>query len=219
MSAVVARLDVDLMHVECTVKVSRPLVGVPDSVIWTELPSGVAKISADAALHTFDEDDEVDGEPERRVIAHASAYTVDLDRVGDVVDVFDQVGGEAFEITESILGDKNIFEWLESRDPLVGEQVSQLVIVEGVFVEEPYRGQRLGPRLLTTLVETVTGTGAESLIVLRAQLVPWEHLSEIELRRSRKKVAASYEGVGFAHFRDNIYWRHNAFIGTENLEA
>jgi GNAT superfamily N-acetyltransferase len=97
--------------------------------------------------------------------------------------------------------------------------VSQLVIVEGVFVEPPYRGQRLGPRLLTTLVETVTGTGRETLIVLRAQPVPWEHLSEIEFRRSRKKVAASYESVGFAHFRDNIYWRHNAFVGTENLEA
>ena len=69
------------------------------------------------------------------------------------------------------------------------------------------------------MVEAVTGTGTEALIVLRAQPVPWEHLSEIELRRSRKKVAASYEGVGFAHFRQNIYWRHNAYIGTENLEA
>lgn len=208
MSAVVARLDVDLTDIECIVKVTRPLVGVPDSVNWTELPSGVAKISADATLYIFDDDDE--GEPERRVIARATAYTVDLDRVGDVVDVFDQVGGEAFEITESILGDENVFEWLDSRDPLVGEQVSQLVIVEGVFVEPPYRGQRLGPRLLTTLVETVTGTGRETLIVLRAQPVPWEHLSEIEFRRSRKKVAASYESVGFAHFRDNIYWRHKA---------
>ena len=217
MSAVVARLDVDLTDIECIVKVTRPLVGVPDSVNWTELPSGVAKISADATLYIFDDDDE--GEPERRVIARATAYTVDLDRVGDVVDVFDQVGGEAFEITESILGDENVFEWLDSRDPLVGEQVSQLVIVEGVFVEPPYRGQRLGPRLLTTLVETVTGTGRETLIVLRAQPVPWEHLSEIEFRRSRKKVAASYESVGFAHFRDNIYWRHNAFVGTENLEG
>lgn len=219
MSAVVARIDVDLEDVECTVTITRPLVGVPDSVIWTELPSGVAKISADAWLHIFDDDDDDDKEPERRVIARASAYTVDLGRVGDVVDVFDQVGGEAFEIAESILGDDDIFEWLDSRDPLVGEQVSQLVIVEGVFVEEPYRGQRLGPRLLTTLVETVTGTGTETLIVLRAQPVPWEHLSEVELRRSRKKVAESYEGVGFAHFRHNIYWRHNAFIGTENLEA
>ena len=129
MSAVVARLDVDLTDIECIVKVTRPLVGVPDSVNWTELPSGVAKISADATLYIFDDDDE--GEPERRVIARATAYTVDLDRVGDVVDVFDQVGGEAFEITESILGDENVFEWLDSRDPLVGEQVSQLVIVEG----------------------------------------------------------------------------------------
>ncbi|MGA1827076.1 hypothetical protein [Microbacterium sp.] len=215
MSAVVERIEVDLKDVECTVRLTRPLVGVPGSVVWTELPSGVAKISADAALHIFDDDKET----ERRVIARASAYTVDLDRVGDVVDVFDQVGGEAFEIAESILSDENIFEWLDARDPLVGEQVSQLVIVEGVFVEEPYRGQRLGPRLLTTLVETVTGTGTETLIVLRAQPVPWEHLSEIELRRSRKKVAASYESVGFAHFRHDIYWRHNAFIGTENLEA
>ena len=103
MSAVVARIDVDLEDVECTVKITRPLVGVPGSVVWTELPSGVAKVSADATLYIFDDDD--DKEPERRVIARASAYTVDLDRVGDVVDVFDQVGGEAFEIAESILGD------------------------------------------------------------------------------------------------------------------
>jgi GNAT superfamily N-acetyltransferase len=205
---------VDLEDLECTVTVSRPLVGAPGSVIWTELPSGVAKVSADATLYTFDHDDE----PERRVVACASAYTVDLDRVRDVVYAFDQVGGEAFEIAESILGDDDIFEWLDAREPLVGEQVSQLVIVEGVSVEEQYRGQRLGPRLLTTLVETVAGTGMETLIVLRAQPVPWEHLTEMELRRGRKKVAASYESVGFAHFRNNIYWRHNAFIGTENLE-
>lgn len=217
MSAVVPRIDVDLEDVECIVKITRPLVGVPDSVIWTELPSGVAKVSTDATLYIFDEDD--DGKPERRVIARASAYTIDLARVGDVVDAFDQVGGEAFEIAELILGSDNILDMLDASDPLVGEQVSQLVIVEHVSVEEPYRGQRLGPRLLTTLVETVTGTGTETLIVLRAQPVPWEHLSEIELRRSRKKIATSYESVGFAHFHDNIYWRHNAFIGTENLEA
>lgn len=214
MSDVVERTDVELEDVECTVKITRPLVGVPDSVVWTELPSGVANVSADATLFIFDGD----GEPERRVIATAIAYTVDLDRVGDVVDTFDTVGGEAFEIVKSILGEHDIIEWLDTRDPLGGEQVSQLVIVESVNVEEPYRGQRIGPRLLTTLVETVTGTGVATLIVLRAQPVPWEHLSEIDLRRSRKKVAAAYESVGFAHFRNNIYWRHNAFTGTENLE-
>lgn len=157
MSAVVPRIDVDLEDVECIVKITRPLVGVPDSVIWTELPSGVAKVSTDATLYIFDEDD--DGKPERRVIARASAYTIDLARVGDVVDAFDQVGGEASEIAELILGSDNIFDMLDASDPLVGEQVSQLVIVEHVSVLEPYRGQRLGPRLLTTLVETVTGTG------------------------------------------------------------
>lgn len=216
MPAVANRIAVNLEDVECAVTIARPLAGVSSFVSWTELPSGIATVSADATLHIFHDDD--DEEPTRQVIARASAYAIDLHRVGDVVEALDRVGGEAFEIAELILGGDNIFEMLDTRDPLGGEPVSQLVIVEGVHVEEPYRGQRLGPRLLTTLVEAVTGTGTETVIVLRAQPVPWEHLSDIELQRSRKKIAAAYEGVGFARFRHNIYWRHNAYIGTENLE-
>lgn len=216
MSTAAARIDVSLEDVECSVKITRPLIGASD-VVWSELPSGVANVSAEATLYVFDDDD--DGEPEQRVIARAAAYAIDLAQVGDLIDTFDRVGGEAFDIVESILQGQTIFDWLSDRDPLGGggELISQLVIVESVVVDERYRGQRLGPRLLTTLVETVSGTGSETLIVLRATPVPWEQLSDIELRRSRNKVAASYESVGFEHFRHNIYWRHNAFIGTENL--
>jgi GNAT superfamily N-acetyltransferase len=207
---------VDLTYVECNVTVTRPLFGIADDPGWTPAPTGVAKVSAEAMLYVYD-DDEPDSE-EHRVIARASAYTIDLERVSDVLEALDRIGEEVFEVAEEALSGSDIFAMLEDSDPLGGEQVSQLVIVDNVFVEEPYRGQRIGPRLMTTLVDTVTGPGFFTLVLLRAQPVPWEHLSEIELRRARKKVAAAYEGVGFEHFRKDIYWRHNAFIGVESLE-
>jgi hypothetical protein len=100
-------------------KISRSLVGLSDSVTWAELPSGVAQVFADATVHIS----VGDAEPVRRVIASASAYTVDLDRVGGVVDTFDRVGGEAFEIAELIFGDDVIFDMLDARDPLGGERI------------------------------------------------------------------------------------------------
>lgn len=215
-----ARADtVDLDYVECSVTVTRPLIGSSSSPIWTAARTGLAQVTANAVLLTFDPDD--DGDPKRKVIARATAYTVDLERLDDIVDAFDEMGGEAFEVVENVMSDTALFDALDAKDgsSFAREMVSQLVVVESVTVDAHYRGQRIGPRLLTTLVDTVAGPGDQTLIVLRAQPLQWQDLSEHELRRAQKKVGASYESIGFAHLRDGIYWRHNMFIGAENLEA
>lgn len=207
---------VDLALVRCEVTVTRPLFGASNDPGWTPVPAGIAEVDAKAMLHTFDDDTEDEDE---LVIARASAYTVDLDRAGNVLEALDRIGEEVFSVAEEVLSGDDIFDMLGRRDDLgAGGQVDQLVIVEDVVVDEAYRGQRLGPRLLTTLIDTVTGPGFFTLIVLRAQPFQWEELSDFGLRSARKKIAASYEGVGFAHFRNGIYWRHNAYVGTESLE-
>lgn len=212
--------DVDLSYLECEVSVARPMFGADDDPIWTDAPKGISMIRAKAILHVFD--DEHDGDSRRRVIARAGAYAIDLDELdgpGDVLDAMDHLGGDAFSIVETIHSGHDIFTMLDGEVPFGADPITQLIVVEEIFVEEPYRGQRIGPRLLTTLTEVVGGTGFSSLIVLRAQPLQWQELTDLELHRARKKVAAAYEGVGFTLFRDGVYWRHSAYVGTESLQS
>ncbi|WP_311245350.1 MULTISPECIES: hypothetical protein [unclassified Microbacterium] len=213
---VVREALLDLADVDCDVRILRSLVGAPDDLSWTTVPSCISRVEATATLTSYDDT----GDGERSVIAGASAYVVALDRTDDPVDALDHLDQEIFSVVEEIYRPSDsLFDMLEQKDEFLGSLVTQLVLVDNVTVEEAYRGQRLGPRLLTTLIDVVDGTGHSTLIVLRAQPLQWSELSELKLRRARKKVAASYEAVGFAHFRDNVYWRHNAFIGAESMES
>lgn len=214
---------VDLRDLECTVTVKRAMFGSPPDETWGETPNTVAQVSAEVVLRRYEDDDgeELDGE-EESVIARAEAYAIDVDTDEpslnfDVIDTFDEMGGEAFHVVETALSGHTIFDHLQDISEFVPETVTQLIIIESVEVDEAYRGQRIGPRLLTTLTDTVAGPGWQSLILLHAHPLHAEGLSPLDLRRARKKIAASYESVGYAHFRDGIYWRHTARIGPENL--
>lgn len=202
---------VDLDYVECGVTVSRPLLGGRNP-IWSEASAGVARVNAKATLHLFDVDEEnVDAEPQLVTVAQASGYTVDLDRVRSTFDALDPIDAELANIAEAIDGEDGI---LAAMD----EMVSQVIVIEHLEVDERYRGQRLGPRLLATLIDTVASGAYDSLVVLRAMPLQWRDLSEIDLRRAKKKLAAAYTGIGFKPFRDDLYWKHTAFVGFEALE-
>lgn len=207
---------VDLADVVCDVNIARSLIGSPYDLTWSSVPTGISRVEATAALLTWNS--EVDGE-ERSVVARASAYLVDIARLDDPLDALDHLDQETFSIAENALrsGD-SILDMFDRTDDFSGDLVSQMIIVDLVAVEDAYRGQQLGPRLLTTMIDTVAGFGFEALVVLRAQPLQWKELTALELSRSRDKVASSYEAVGFAHFRDHIYWRHTANLGAESME-
>jgi len=220
----VARPTLDLARVKVKVRSSRALLGAPFELDFREMPYGYDRFKAKAKFTPEpDLDDFSDDYPKPETIARASAYVVDLTRVKreNIAMHFDRIGGEAFTVAELSLYGHSIFDEIQGDDPLSGIsewEINQLVIVDNVHVEEGYRGQRLGPRLLTPLLETIGGAGHYTLVLLQAQPHHYWELNDVELRRARKKIATSYESVGFKHFRKNIYWRHLTRIGAENLE-
>lgn len=211
---------VDLRYLECNVRVKSPLYGATKEPAWSDAPARVATVHADVTLHTFDDDDP-DDETES-IIARATAYAIDIDSdnresFGDIIEIFDEMGDEVFAVAEEALSGRTIFDHLEHISEFSPGWVSQLVIIASVEVDEEYRGQRIGLRLLTTLTETVTGPGSQSLIILRPYPLHADSLSPLDIRRASKKIAAAYAGIGYAPFRENVYWRHTARIGPETL--
>ena len=209
--------SLDLDDVECMVTISRPLQGVSTDPVWSSAPAGITRVTATAVLHFAGDAADTDV---RRDIAVAYGYLVDLDLVDNVAVEMDQVGGEAFDVIENALFDRSIFDMLEQEnDGLGAEPVYQMLLIESVTVEEPYRGQRLGPRLLSTLIDAVDGSGNSTLVLLQAMPTRPHDLTELEQRRVQKKIAASYEAIGFKRFKKNVYWYHSAYIGPESLRV
>lgn len=210
---------VDLADVECDIRIVRPPYGSREDSVWSDAPAGVVRVFGKMHLYLFDSESD---ESERRTIARAEAYLVDLEQVTDLLDAMDQVGGAAFSIIEEALHGMSVFSAVESvheGDGLGAEPIHHLLVVEALFVEEPYRGQRLGPRLLATLMESVCRTMEFTLVLLSVE--PYQEddadLPELDVRRARKKIAASFEQVGFRQFRNDIYWHHTAYTGLESL--
>ena len=86
--------------------------------------------------------------------------------------------------------------------------VGQVIVVEYLSVLEQYRGQKLGPRFLASLIDSISGEGMASVVVLHAQPLQWESLTLVELRKAQRKVAKVYTGMGFTHHREGIYYLH-----------
>lgn len=210
---------VDLRYLECNIRVRGPLFGTVGDNFWGDAPGRVVTVSADVTLHQYDDDDPDIGS--EKVIARATAYAIDIDSdsdsFDDIIEIFDEMGDEVFAVAEEALSGRTIFDHLESISEFGPGWTSQLVIIESVEVDEQYRGQKIGPRLLTTLTEAVTGPGSQSLILLRAYPLHADDLSPLEIRHARNKISAVYSGIGYASFRENVYWRHTARIGPEAL--
>lgn len=206
---------VDLDDVECKVTVTRAPFGSASGAPNLTEQAGLWKVTAKAILHDVDLDEDTVDEV---VIARAKAYVVDLVQVSDPLGLLDEIGSDAFHLTEDIWRAPNIIDALTLSGELEA-LTDRVILVESVLVEERYRGQRIGPRLLATLEDTLAGAGeGGTLVVLQAKPLQWESLSAAELDRARKKVVASYESIGFKLFRGDVYWRHSAYMGLENLD-
>lgn len=197
-------------EIECAVTMRLPVLGahVPS---WTQAPPGVQSVMLEARRHVYDFDadtEDFDSDVGEEVtIGRVSAHTVALDRVSSAVMAVDPISEGLSHLAEH--ADMITAELDESF-----ENVMQVILIETVFIEESYRGQSLGPRILETLVDSVSGHNFNSLVVLQARPVePWK-MSEMDQRRATKKLARMYTDMKYTpHGDDDIFWRYTSHTG------
>ncbi len=208
-----ARETVDLDHVDVAVTVRRSLLGASEETVVRYDPSGVSLVDTEAVLLVFDDEDD-DAGPERRTIGKLHGKLIDIDRVGgdliDVICALDWAGGEAFSVAEEALTEATSF-----AEELA--DVRKVLIVETLTIDERYRGQGLGPRLLHTTANTLDGEGYATLVLLRAEPFNADDMDPDQLKAVRKKLAKSYKRVGFKKVTGRAYYWHTALTGAESL--
>jgi len=200
--------EVDLSELECRVTIQRHLVGAPLDVNWMQCIRGTQMVTAEVIHHVPPES--WDDEPKKRTIGRASALTVEMDRTPSAFESLDHLAAGTSMLARMA---DDLVEQFED-DPFM-EHTSQLVAIEDVRVSEAYRGQRIGPRLVASLVEAVSGGSTNSLVVL--DIDRWIQTSEIEERRWAKKMKPVLESMGFQHHAGHGYWRHTSLTGGESL--
>ncbi|MCY1718579.1 GNAT family N-acetyltransferase [Microbacterium sp. SL62] len=206
--------SLDLNAIQCDVKISRPFPGTEVETLVSDIPHGFVELEATFTLEVVDfEEDTV----EDQVIASASAYAIRIDvdwnrdrLYARILDSLDSVGGEAFHIAEVVCGAGDILSDLDRPYDGGLELTTQLVFVDDVFVEEPYRRQGLGSQLLGALIDAADGTGNQSLVMLRAWSTHWPDVSELDARRLQKNLELPLANIGFGHYMEGVYWRHTA---------
>ena len=202
--------EVDLGELECRVTIQRHLVGAPLDVNWMQCIRGTQKVTAEVVHHVPPED--WDDEPKKRTIGRASALTVDMNRTPSAFESLDHLAAGTSLLARMA---DDLIEQFEEDPTMV--HTSQLVCVEDVRVSEAYRGQRIGPRLVASLVEAVSGGGTNTLVVL--DIDRWIETTELEERRWVKKMKPVLESMGFEHYERAGYWRHTSLMGGESLWA
>lgn len=186
-------------NVECTVTMRTPFIRTRDAA-WTSAPVGVWSVRAEANFHDFSvvPIDDWETEPEVVAVATVEAHVIDTFRHPSVFRALDPIDQEKASMGERI---DDIIDDL--YDP-----VERVILIDRLEVDERYRGQRLGPHLLTTLIDSVGGRG--DLVVLHAMPLQWRDLSPEELDDAKVKVRAVYESMGFSTSGDDIFWHHTA---------
>ncbi len=173
-------------NVECTVTMSTPFIRTRGAA-WTSAPVGVWRVHAEAQFHDFSAVslDDWETEPDVVTVATVDAHVIDTfpqPSVFHALDPIDQEKATMRERIDDIIDD-------ELLDP-----VTRVILIDRLEVDERYRGQRLGPHLLTTLIDSVGGLG--DLVVLHAMPLQWRDLSTDELGEAKTKARAVYS-MGF----------------------
>jgi GNAT superfamily N-acetyltransferase len=173
------------------------MCGADEEPAWTTLHSEVSETKLTLTLvggseHDSSGGDEVIGE----ALAYVTYFNVDdgNDRFAErILGWLTPVGGQALSIVDEAFDSHDFVEDLEMAHPDELELPEQLIILDGIVVDDAYRGQGLGAEILSTLIDSLDGSGSKSLVLLRAE----SHRMEVPLRRQ-----------GFLHYTNGIYWHH-----------
>jgi GNAT superfamily N-acetyltransferase len=175
-----SRVKLDLYDVEVSYSSGGVLVGAPDDDCENTVSSWRMRLE----LVNYPEDD---SQPEHTHIGSIRGFLVNLDSNDD-----------PYEALDALEADLGIIEMSEAWP-------SHVVIIGHVWIDPKYRGQRLGPRAVSTAVRNFT-RGRSALSALIAQPDGWKDMEENLLQLTRQKVRSAWESIGFTPFNEEVLW-------------
>lgn len=186
-----SRVKLDLCDVEVSYSSGGVLVGAPDDDWENTVSSWRMRLE----LVNYPEDD---SQPEHTHIGSIRGFLVNLDSNDDPYEALDALEADLEVIGSALFQDEGIIEMSEAWP-------SHVIIIGHVWIDPKYRGQRLGPRAVSTAVRNFT-RGRSALAALIAQPDGWKDMEENLLQLTRQKVRSVWESIGFTPFNEEVLW-------------
>jgi GNAT superfamily N-acetyltransferase len=177
-----SRVKLDLYDVEVSYSSGGVLVGAPDDDCENTVSSWRMRLE----LVNYPEDD---SQPEHTHIGSIRGFLVNLDSNDDPYEALDALEADLEVIGSALFQDEGIIEMSEAWP-------SHVVIIGHVWIDPKYRGQRLGPRAVSTAVRNFT----------RGRSALSAHMEENLLQLTRQKVRSAWESIGFTPFNEEVLW-------------
>ncbi|WP_311245348.1 MULTISPECIES: GNAT family N-acetyltransferase [unclassified Microbacterium] len=215
----VRREKVDLSEIMCEVALSAQPFGAGEYSTWTSYAAMTTPVTLTASRVSFSE--ATPGELSARPLGRINGFVIDFDADGgsnqDPATGLKHNNPTAHAIVQELFTPPTIDEAI-NLDSVFGEDMTRLIVIDEIFIEPEYRGQKLGPRLLATLANAVAGSSFTSVVALST--VPREgDLDGADPLMAQLKISAAFEAAGFSHFRDGIFFHHTAYEGPEKLDV
>lgn len=128
----------------------------------------------------------------------ARAVLVDLDTPTDPYIALDNLEADLGTIAYGLRGSGD-------AEAVVDAFTSHLIIIDRVVLSPEFRGQRLGPRIVATIIDRFS-RGRTAAAALIAQPTNWHGLRPDELTLAQAKIARAWESIGFLRLNDEVWW-------------
>lgn len=131
-------------------------------------------------------------------VGTARAVLVDLNTPTDPYIALDNLEADLGTIACALKGS-------DDAEPLLDAFTSHLIIIDRVAFAQEFRGQRLGPRIVATIVDRFS-RGRTAAAALIAKPTNWHELRPDELAVAQAKIARAWESIGFVRLNDEVWW-------------
>ena len=185
------RIAVDLNDIQIRYSSEGVLAGAHDG----DYENTVTPWWAELSLADYPNDGD---EPTVTSIGSIRGFLVDLDSDTSAYEALDALEADLGAVGTALFQDDGIVERTEIFP-------SHAIIVDRVWIDPKYRGQRLGPRAVATAIRFL-GRGRITVAALIAQPDGWHKMRSRALHDNRQKVRQAWEGIGFAPFDNEVLW-------------
>nr|BEK71433.1 hypothetical protein KPHV_86600 [Kitasatospora purpeofusca] len=157
-----------------------------------------------------------DGDEGGPQVGELALYRLRADTGQSRLMVADGESGEMLSIAEAVLDGGQYSADFENA---VESPFGDLLILDKVFLEKPYRGFGLGPILAAEAVRRLEGGCCAVAAEPGASEWPEDEslLTEEYNAEATRKIAALWESLGFRHFKDGVYLRDTALDYSDIL--
>jgi GNAT superfamily N-acetyltransferase len=118
----------------------------------------------------------------------------------------DAESGDLESIVSTVL-DPRTGHYTDAFDEAIECPVGDLLILDRVFLDKPWRGFGLGPILAAETIRRLSGGCCA--VAAEPGMAEWpdnqEEVSESYRQQARRKIAALWESIGFTPFRNGVY--------------